>query len=251
MNFYIAEFPMNLRDFYELPDNSGKNSFENACIAIKQIQNYYKSLRNNFIYDEVRSMSSLEANACYNRDRNSFYICAALLNEPFYSKSYSYEHLLASLGTVIAHEISHSFDTNFMIYSTGWGEGEFYKYQEFERSIIRLYDGVEDAYKIKNNGKRTMAEANADLFAVSCVLKILKKHVENPDYKEFFTLFAQNYRNITSKSSLEYNMLKDGHPLPRARVNCCVANFEEFYDAFDITSKDKMYVEPENRIKLW
>ena len=49
----------------------------------------------------------------------------------------------------------------------------------------------------------------------------------------------------------EYYLKTDTHPLPRARTNCCVVNFPEFYEAFGIKKGDKMYLAPQKRVKLW
>ena len=34
-------------------------------------------------------------------------------------------------------------------------------------------------------------------------------------------------------------------------MNAVLASIDKFYDAYDIKETDKMYVAPENRIKVW
>ena len=36
-----------------------------------------------------------------------------------------------------------------------------------------------------------------------------------------------------------------------ARVNAVISSVDKFYEAYDIKESDKMYVAPENRIKVW
>jgi predicted metalloendopeptidase len=36
-----------------------------------------------------------------------------------------------------------------------------------------------------------------------------------------------------------------------ARVNAVVSNLDIFYEAFNVKPGDKLYVAPENRVKIW
>jgi predicted metalloendopeptidase len=41
------------------------------------------------------------------------------------------------------------------------------------------------------------------------------------------------------------------HSLPRARVNEVVRNQDAWYDAFDVTPDDELYLPPEERVRIW
>ena len=43
----------------------------------------------------------------------------------------------------------------------------------------------------------------------------------------------------------------DVHPVSYLRVNATVAQFQEFYDAFDVKEGDGMYIAPEDRVNIW
>jgi len=43
----------------------------------------------------------------------------------------------------------------------------------------------------------------------------------------------------------------DEHSPAEARSNAVAASMDEFYDVYGIKETDKMYVAPENRVKVW
>ena len=43
----------------------------------------------------------------------------------------------------------------------------------------------------------------------------------------------------------------DLHSPNEARVNAVFSSTDKFYEAYDIAETDKMYVAPENRIRVW
>ena len=60
-------------------------------------------------YETAWYMPGTEVNAYYTPSTDEVFIAGGLLTEPFYHKDYPFEHNLAGLGFVIAHEIGHSF----------------------------------------------------------------------------------------------------------------------------------------------
>jgi predicted metalloendopeptidase len=46
-------------------------------------------------------------------------------------------------------------------------------------------------------------------------------------------------------------LLTDPHSPSEFRVNGIVANQPEFYSAFKVTAKDKLFREPAERVKIW
>ena len=43
----------------------------------------------------------------------------------------------------------------------------------------------------------------------------------------------------------------DVHPLSFYRVNVGLQQFDEFYETYGIKEGDKMYLDPDKRIKVW
>lgn len=81
------------------------------------------------------------------------------------------------------------------------------------------------------------------------------------DLQKAFNRIEQKYENKTdamlmamantaSREYAAYMTQIDVHGPGKLRVNRVVVNNDEFFKAFDITEKDRMWVAPENRAKI-
>jgi putative endopeptidase len=114
--------------------------------------------------------------------------------------------------------------------------------------IVENYT-CKDFCKFQNNGETTLAENISDILAMQCCLEILKTK-ENPNYQAFFESFAKVHRFTGVESFITYRFSQDIHSMPRTRVNKTVANFQEFYDTYNIKKNHAMYINPNKRIKF-
>lgn len=57
-------------------------------------------------------------NACYDPGYNNITITAAITNKPFFDAKADYYTNLGGLGSVIAHEIGHAFDSNCIVFNS-------------------------------------------------------------------------------------------------------------------------------------
>jgi putative endopeptidase len=96
----------------------------------------------------------------------------------------------------------------------------------------------------------TITENMADIAGIECVMNILKGDKEAQ--KEALLSFARMWAQLGTESVLANSeVLSNEHSANQVRVNACVGSIDEFYDIFNITEDDPMYVAPENRLKLW
>ena len=49
----------------------------------------------------------------------------------------------------------------------------------------------------------------------------------------------------------DYLLKNDPHSPKKARVNGVLAQFEEFYETYNVEKGDKMYIKPEDRLVIW
>ena len=89
-------------------------------------------------------------------------------------------------------------------------------------------------------------------------LEALKKEISNfPEKKKkeelqhFFLSYAVSWRTKEEKKKVLQELFLDKHAPPQLRVNNIVCQFDEWYDAFDITILAKMFVAPEDRIRVY
>ncbi len=194
-------------------------------------------------------------NACYNPMSNDITFPAAILQAPFYSIKQSRSENLGGIGAVIGHEISHAFDNNgakFDEHGTmkdWWEKEDFKKFKAKTKAMIKEFDGIELPFG-KVNGTLVVSENIADNGGMACTLEIMS-HLEGANYEEYF----KNWGRIwCQKAKPEYSAMllaMDVHSPTVLRANMQPRNFEEWYTTFHVTSKDKMYLAPNKRVRIW
>ena len=201
-------------------------------------------------------LSPQTVNACYNPSANDITFPAAILEAPYYDINQSRAANLGGIGSVIAHEISHAFDTNGAQFdekgnvANWWTQEDYNKFDERTKKIKSFYSNIEVLEGHKVNGDLTVSENIADITAISCMLDIMKKE-KNLDYKAFFESWAKVWRN-KSAEAYETQMLElDVHSPGKVRVNAVVQQFEEFYQAYGIKESDNMYINPQDRLEVY
>ena len=93
-------------------------------------------------------------------------------------------------------------------------------------------------------------EAIADLCGVKCMLA-MARDIEDFDYDLFFRSYAANWRSLYTSNIQYFAVSQDSHPLNYLRVNVILQQFDEFYDTYDVTEGDGMYLAPEDRLVIW
>ena len=68
--------------------------------------------------------------------------------------------------------------------------------------------------------------------------------------QRFFLAFAQRWRNMQSEAALRRQIATDIHPPGEYRSDT-VRNLDAWYEAFGIVPGDKLYLKPEDRIRIW
>jgi endothelin-converting enzyme/putative endopeptidase len=69
--------------------------------------------------------------------------------------------------------------------------------------------------------------------------------------QRFFLSWGQLWRNITKEAETRRQTLSDNHSAGEFRVNGIVRNVDAWYDAFNVKPGDKLYLPPEQRVKIW
>ena len=193
-------------------------------------------------------------NAMYDPSNNEIIFPAAILQPPFYSGRNSKGANLGGIGFVIAHEISHAFDSNGALYdelgnyNVWWTDKELAEYDKLSKSIVDYYNNYE-MMGINVNGDLTLMENIADLGAITCITSIIGDDEEMLD--EAFGQMAYNWASADTTSFMTYLLSTDTHSPNKIRVNAVLSSCDAFYDIYDIEETDGMYVAPENRVGIW
>lgn len=203
-------------------------------------------------------------NAYYNNETNQFILPAGSLMEPFY---YNSEKRLGwnygGLGAIIGHEMTHAFDMDGKEYNekghrvNWWTLKDTREYNKRTNALVKLYDKQKVLGK-PVDGYKTLSENIADLGGLSIALDALKQTLKNvseeekkQQLKDFFVSYAVSWRVKERPKKQMQALFLDVHAPTELRVNLIVSQFQEWYDSFDVVTKDEHYYLPEERISIF
>lgn len=204
---------------------------------------------------EIWHMSAHDVNAYYSPQQNQIVFPAAILQEPFYSLEQSSSANYGGIGAVIAHEISHAFDTNGASFDehgslrNWWTEADYQAFTQRTDQVVAQFDGL-DSYGAKVNGKLTVSENVADLGGLAASLEAAKRE-ETFSAEDYFTNFAKIWRLKARPEYMQMLASVDVHAPGHLRTNVQLPNFAEFHDTFGVTETDGMWRAETDRIVIW
>ncbi|UOB16083.1 M13 family metallopeptidase [Abyssalbus ytuae] len=206
-------------------------------------------------------------NAYYNPSYNEIVFPAAILQPPFFNFQADAAVNYGGMGAVIGHEISHGFDDSGAKYDANgnlenwWTDKDFEEFNRLGDSLAAQYSKIEVLPEVFINGKFTLGENIGDLGGVNAAYDGLQMHLKehgNPGLidgftpeQRFFISWATVWRTKMRDEALKNRIKTDPHSPGMYRATQPLLNIDAFYNAFDIKEGDKMYIVPENRIKIW
>ena len=248
---------LNENDYYNLNYNlASNNTLIKNILKIKKVLEEHKleRLKNNA--PATTAVSQTTINAYYNPQDNSINFPSAATNLVDLSKGY-YENL-GSIGMIIAHEITHAFDSNGAKFDEHgnlvewWNKEDKENYQQLQKQIISYYDKYEVIAGNYINGSLTVDENIADLGAVNCISNLAKsKNATTTDLKAMYKSFANLW---VEKSNEEYQkilLLVDTHSPAKYRVNATLSSTDIFYEVYNVSKTNPMYISKDKRVHIW
>ena len=211
-------------------------------------------------------MSPQTVNAYYNSRQNEIVFPAAILMPPFFNPDADDAVNYGGIGAVIGHEIGHGFDDsgsqsdgdgNLRDWWTAEDKANFGKVTD---ALVAQYGNYSPIEGYKVNGKLTLGENIGDNAGLSIAYKAyqLSLNGKKPPVIDGFTGnqrvfmgWAQVWRGKARDAETIRLLATDSHAPGIFRANGPLTNMPEFYQAFGVKAGDKMYVEPEKRIRVW
>ncbi len=232
-------------------------SLINNVISLTKAQNTVNREKVRSPVDKTEwGMTPQTVNAYYNPTGNEIVFPAAILQAPFYDADKDYASNLGGIGTVIAHEVSHAFDSSGSLYDENgnyhvwWTSEDRAKFKQLADQVVAYYDGQE-GYKGRHvNGAQTLNENIADLGSMACITSIVGDDAESLKlvFEQFATIWAAKY----TPESMIRRLNTDVHSPAKVRVNAVLSATDAFYKAYpEIKEGDAMYVAPQKRVKIW
>ena len=246
----------------KLPETYAKKIIDESKSLVENAQNLAKisiahswSKWNQPVDRSEWHMPANMVNAYYDPQQNQIVFPAAILQAPFYDLHQTSSENYGGIGAVIAHEISHAFDTNGASFDENGSLNDWWKPEDYEaftartQKVIDQFEG-QDSYGAKVNGKLTVSENVADLGGIAAALEAAKKEADF-SAEEFFTNFARIWRMKARPEYMQLLASVDVHAPGKLRCNVQLPNFDEFFDTFDIKEGDGMWREPAERVIIW
>lgn len=211
-------------------------------------------------------MSPQTVNAYFNPVMNEIVFPAAILQPPFFDLNSDDAVNYGAIGGVIGHEIGHGFDDQGAKYDgdgrlrNWWTEQDLEQFQARTKKLIEQYNQFEVLPGVHVNGELTIGENIGDLGGLSIAYKAYKMSLQgqaSPSIDGFtgeqrvFLGWTQAWRSNARDEYLLKQVKTDPHSPAIFRVNGVMPNIDEFYQAFDVKPGDKMYLPPEERVKIW
>ncbi|UOK43266.1 MULTISPECIES: M13 family metallopeptidase [Flavobacterium] len=212
-------------------------------------------------------MSPQTVNAYYNPSYNEIVFPAAILQPPFYDYKADDAVNYGGIGAVIGHEISHGFDDSGARYNAEgnlvnwWTEDDLKQFTGLGGALAAQYSALEPLPGTFVDGKFTLGENIGDLGGVNAAydgLQIALKKKGNPGLidgytpeQRFYISWGTIWRSKMRDEAIKNQVKTDPHTPGMFRAYVPLQNVDSFYQAFDIKEGQKLYVKPENRVKIW
>ena len=126
--------------------------------------------------------------------------------------------------------------------------------------LVEQFNAFKPLPDISVNGELTLGENIGDLGGLSIAHKAWKISLNGQaspvidgltGEQRFFMGWAQAWRAKARDEYLRRQVLADPHAWAEFRANGPLGNIPEFYEAFGVKPGDKLYREPDKRVKIW
>jgi putative endopeptidase len=198
--------------------------------------------------------------------QNALDFPAGILQPPYFDPSAPDAANYGSIGAIIGHEISHSFDDQGAQFDAQgrlrdwWTPDDLAHFKKSSTALAEQYSTYRPFPDLAVNGQQTLSENIADLAGLTAAYDAY--HAASgprgpaatgsrytPD-QLFFISFAQSWRNKTREPALRQQILTDGHAPAEYRA-LTVRNIDAWYRAFEVKSGEKLYLDPGERVRVW
>ena len=212
-------------------------------------------------------MTPQTVNAYYNPGTNEICFPAAILRPPFFDPAADPAVNYGGIGAVIGHEIGHGFDDQGSQYDgdgnlvNWWTDDDRSRFGERTERLIAQYDGFEprDLPGQHVNGALTVGENIGDLGGLTIALLAYEVSLGGAEAPVIDGLTGRQrlFHNwglvwrIKSRPELALQMLSvDPHSPPEFRANV-VRNLDEFHEEFATAPGDALWLDPDERVRIW
>jgi len=197
--------------------------------------------------------------------QNSLNFAAAILDPPFFDPKADAAANYGAIGATIGHEISHSFDSSGAeINAQGklanwWTADDAAHFKAASQQLVEQFNSYEPLPELHVNGQQTLGENIADVAGLAAAYDAYKLSLHGNELpvvdgltgdQRFFLAFAQSWRQKIRDAALRSQIVTNEHAPDRERAQT-VRNIDPWYDAYAVKLGQKLYLKPEERVRIW
>ena len=190
---------------------------------------------------------------------------AAILQPPFFDPKAPAADNYGAIGTIIGHEISHTFDAEGSAFDADgrlrnwWTPTDHQHFEQEAKALAEQYDSYVALPGLHVNGEQTIDEDIADLGGVAAAYEAYHDSLNGrPAPKidgftgdqQFFLAFGQNWSSKVRSAALRRQVLTDPHAPAEFRA-ATARNSDAWYEAFDVNPGQALYLAPDKRVRIW
>jgi putative endopeptidase len=207
-----------------------------------------------------------QTNDAYNGALRDIVFPAGILQPPMFDANADAAVNYGAIGAVIGHELTHGFDDQGRKFDADgklndWWTAEDAKTFEARAKVLgEQYSKFEPIPGAKVNGELTMGENIADLGGVVIALDAYRASLKGKSApvldgltgeQRVFLGWAQAWRGKVKDDFVRRQVVSDPHSPRQFRVNGVMRNIDAWYDAFKVKPDEKLFVEPNARVRIW
>lgn len=211
------------------------------------------------------SMTPQTVNAVNLPLQNALNFPAAILERPFFDAKAHDAFNYGAIGSVIGHEISHSFDDQGAAFDAKgrlhnwWTKEDFAHFTQSGQSMVAQYNAYRLFPDLAVNGQQTLGENIADNAGLAAAYDAWHTSLGGKPApgdqgltgeQEFFLGFAQEWATKTREAAARQQVLVDVHAPGQFRARQ-VRNIDGWYPAFNVQPGQALYLAPAARLHVW
>jgi putative endopeptidase len=213
-------------------------------------------------------MTPQTVNAYYSSVKNEIVFPAAILQPPFFDPDADPAVNYGAIGGVIGHEIIHGFDDQGRksdgsgLLRDWWMAEDAAKFEAQAAKLGAQYEAYEfpSLPGMHINGKVAMGENIGDLGGLTIALEAYRMSLDGKPApvldgftgeQRLFMGWGQVWRTLWRDDALRQQLVNGTHSPGHIRAFAPLRNIDAWYDAFGVTEGDKLWIAPEDRVRIW
>ena len=214
-------------------------------------------------------MTPQTVNAYYNPLMNEIVFPAAILQHPFFESDRDAAANYGGIGAVIGHEIGHGFDDQGSRFDGDgslrdwWTDADRAAFEERTSVLIEQFNalvprGLPEENKV--NGALTIGENIGDLGGLGIAITAYELSLNGEaapvidgytGIQRLLLSWAQIWQQKGRDAETIRLLTIDPHSPNEFRCNQIVRNIDAFYDAFQVTESDELWLDTDKRVTIW